>query len=135
LNVQTLAATAPGIYAITITGTGTAATHSTTYTLTVTTPSSLSLRCAGAATSIMCGGSLTSGGAGIGNAQITLTYQPPAGSATVDTATTASDGTFSDTLNAPAGSLLASGTWTVQAQYAGDSTHGPASTTQNVSVP
>ena len=49
-------------------------------------------------------------------------------------ATTAADGTFSDKL-APVGSLLASGTWTVQARYAGDSTHGPASTTQNVPVP
>jgi len=103
----------------------------------VTAPSSVSLQCTANPNrqSISCTGQLTSNGAGISQAPITLTYQPPAGSATVDMATTAADGTFSDTLNAPVGSLLASGTWTVQAQYAGDSTHSPASMTQNASVP
>jgi hypothetical protein len=99
--------------------------------------SSVSLQCTANANrqSISCTGQLTSDGGGIAQAPIALTYQPPAGSATVDLATTAADGTFSDKLTAPVGSLLASGTWTVKAQYAGDSTHGPASTTQNVIVP
>ncbi len=85
---------------------------------------------------ISCTGQLTSGGTGIGGAQITLTYQPPApGSATIDMATTAADGSFSDTMNAPPGSLLASGSWTVTAQYAGGSTRAPGSNAQTVTVP
>ncbi len=84
----------------------------------------------------MCQASSSSGAAGIGGAQVTVTYQPPAsGSPTVDTATTAADGSYSDQLNAPAGSLLASGNWQVQANFAGDVGHAPASKTQTVSVP
>lgn len=99
--------------------------------------SSVSLQCTPNANrqSISCMGKLTSGGAGVPQAQITITDQPPAGSATIDTPTTASDGSFSDTLNAQPGSLLASGMWTIQAQYTGDNTRDPASTTQNVTVP
>jgi hypothetical protein len=101
-------------------------------------PSTVSLQCSPDPNRhfISCTGQLTSRGTGIGGAQITLTYQPPApGSATVDTATSAADGSFTDTMNAPPGSLLASGAWTVTAQYVGDSTHAPGSNTQTVTVP
>ena len=57
-----------------------------------------------------------------------LSYQSPSGSATAHSATTAQDGTFSDRLNAAAGSLLTSGMWTIQAQYSGDSAHASVRT-------
>jgi hypothetical protein len=139
LSVQTTATTAPGTYMITVTvtGTGTSATHSTTYTLTVTSASSLTLSCMADPNRryISCSGQLTSGGSGLGGAPIALTYQPPSGPSTTDIATTSATGAYSDQLNAPAGSLLASGTWSVQAQYTGDSSHAPASNTQNLTVP
>jgi hypothetical protein len=86
---------------------------------------------------ISCTGQLTSGGAGIGGAGVKLTYEPPpgGGSATVDTASTAANGAYTDTLNAPASSVLASGAWQVQAMFAGDGTHAPASNTTSVTVP
>ena len=141
VTFATSASTAPGNYTITVTGTGTSAHHSAAYTLTVTAAqatTALSLQCSPDSNRrfISCTGQLNSGGTGIGGAQIKLTYQPPqSGSPTVDMAMTGSDGTFGDTLNAPAGSLLASGGWQVTAQYAGDSTHAPASNTQSVTVP
>jgi hypothetical protein len=88
--------------------------------------------------SISCTGDLTSGGAGIGGAQVKLTYQPPpgAGMATVHTASTAANGSYTDTLSVPAsGPPLAPGSWQVQAQFAGDGTHAPASTSAAVTVP
>ena len=103
----------------------------------VTRPSStLSLQCIADANKrfISCTGRLTSEGAGLGHTQIKLSYEPPSGSATAQTATTAQDGTFSDQLNAPAGSLLASGIWTIQAQYSGDSAHASVSHTSGVTV-
>ena len=66
---------------------------------------------------ISCTGGLTSEGAGLGQTPIKLSYESPSGSPAAHTATTAQDGTFSDRLNAPAGSLLTSGMWTIQAQY------------------
>lgn len=129
----------PGAYSISLTAAGGWATHATTYMLTVLAPSTVTLECAANANrqSISCSGALTSGGVGIGGAQIMLTYQPPAGggSSTVDLTHTAADGTYSDTLNAPVGSLLAPGSWHVQAQFGGDGTHAPASESQTVVVP
>ena len=61
-------------------------------------------------------------------AQIALTFTDPTGASTVHNATTLSDGTFADQLTG-AGS---SGTWHVQAAYAGDGAHGPASASQDV---
>jgi hypothetical protein len=84
---------------------------------------------------ISCTGQLASVGATIGGARIALTYQPPApGSATVDTVTTLASGRFTDTMNAPPGSLLASGGWSVTARYSGDAAHAAASDTQSVTV-
>lgn len=128
----------PGTYTITLTATGPSASNSTTYRLTVLAPSALILRCTADPNRrfISCSGRLTSGAAGIGGAQIKLSYQPPGGgSATVDTTSTAAAGSYSDMLNAPAGSLLASGNWQVQARFAGDVAHAPASKSQTVTVP
>ena len=99
-------------------------------------PSTLSLQCTPDPNKrfISCTGRLTSEGAGLGQTQIRLTYEPPSGSATAHTATTAQNGTFSDQLDAPAGSLLTSGMWTIQAQYSGDSAHAPVSQTSGVTV-
>lgn len=99
-------------------------------------PSTLSLHCTPDTNKrfISCTGRLTSEGAALGDAQIELSYEPPSGPATAHTATTALDGTFSDQLNAPVGSLLTSGMWTIQAQYPGDSAHAPASQTAGVTV-
>jgi hypothetical protein len=83
---------------------------------------------------ISCTGRLTSEATGLGQTEIKLSYEPPSGSAVAHTATTAQNGTFSDQLNAPAGSLLTSGMWTIQAQYPGDRAHAPASHTAGVTV-
>jgi hypothetical protein len=48
---------------------------------------------------------------------------------------TDSSGNFADQLNAVPSPPLASGTWPVQASYAGVATHAPGSQTQNVIVP
>ncbi|HEY4917086.1 MAG TPA: hypothetical protein VIH92_09255, partial [Solirubrobacteraceae bacterium] len=99
-------------------------------------PSTLSLQCTPDPNKrfISCTGQLTSQGAGLGQTQIKLTYEPLSGSTTAHTATTAPNGTFSDQLNAPAGTLLFSGMWTIQAQYSGDSAHAPASHTAAVTL-
>ena len=96
----------------------------------------LSLQCTPDANKrfISCTGKLTSERAGLGQTQIKLNYEPPSGSATAHTATTAQNGTFTDELNAPAGSLLTSGMWTIQAQYSGDSAHAPSSHTAGVTI-
>jgi hypothetical protein len=138
LNVQSLATTAPGAYVITVTGTGPFATHSTSYTLNVKAAGALSLSCALGPNHnlISCTRQLTSGASAITDAPITITYQPPApGTATVHTATTTATGSYSDSLVGAPGALLASGGWSVQAQYAGDSTHAAASNAQPVMVP
>ena len=139
LNIQTTAATPPGTYVITITGTGSSATHSTTYTLTVVEqPTSISLSCSlGPASNVIsCSGQLTAGGTGLGGAPVTVTYQPPApGSSTAHSTTTDAAGNYSDSFGGAAGPPLTSGTWTVQAQFAGDGSHGPASVSQSVNVP
>ena len=104
---------------------------------TVARPSSaLSLQCTADPNKrfISCTGRLTSEGAGLGPTQIKFSYEAPSGSATAHTATTSQNGTFSDQLNAPAGSLLASGMWTIEAQYPGDSAHAPASHTTAVTL-
>src|SRR5438067_11921562 len=111
---------------MTVSGAGAWASHSTTYALTVLRPSSLTLQCTPGPSRrfISCTGRLTSSGTGIAGAQITLTYQPPnSGAATVHHVTTIANGTFSDTLNAPAGAVLPSGSWQVEAQFGGDGTH------------
>jgi hypothetical protein len=127
---------APGSHTISLSAAGPWATHSTTYTLTVRKPSSLTLQCTPDLNRhfISCTGQLTSGGAGINGAQITLTYTPPSGPSTVHTTTTLGDGSFTDRLTAPAGSLIATGDWQVQAQFAGDGTHAATSTSQTVTV-
>jgi hypothetical protein len=51
----------------------------------------------------------------------------------MDTITKAGNGTFSDQLSSST-APLAAGTWQIQAAYAGDSTHGPASAAQSVAV-
>jgi hypothetical protein len=105
----------------------------------VVAPTSLSMQCTPDPNAhyISCTGQLTSDGVGVGGAQLALTYTPPSpGSPVMDTATTAAGGTFSDTCSVPAsGPPLPSGMWSVEAQYAGDSAHGPASNTQSVTVP
>jgi hypothetical protein len=103
-------------------------------------PSTVTVQCSADPNAhfIACTGALTSGGAGIGGAQIKLTYQPPpgAGTATVHTSSTAANGSYTDTLSVPAsGPPLPAGGWQVQAQYAGDGTHAPASTSAAVTVP
>jgi hypothetical protein len=143
LTITTAAATPPGTYPITITGVDASATHSTTFALTVASapaPSTLSLSCNLAPGSndheIDCMGSLMSGGSGVPQAPITLTYQPPSGSPTTHTASTTSNGTFADNYSVPlSGPPLAPGAWAVQARFAGDSTHAAASDSQSVIVP
>jgi hypothetical protein len=136
LHVQSLPTTAQGAYVITITGTGSFATHSTSYTINVK-AMSLSCSLSPGHNVISCTGQLTSGDGAITGAPIAITYQPPApGSATVHTSTTNAAGTFSDSLgDAAGGPPLAPGTWSIQAQYAGDSTHAAASDTQTVTIP
>ena len=99
-------------------------------------PSTLSMQCSPDPNKrfISCTGRLTSEGAAVGQTQIKVSYEPPSGSATAHTATTTQNGTFSDQLNAPTGSLLTSGMWTIQAQYPGDSAHAPASHTSDVTI-
>ena len=99
-------------------------------------PSTLSLQCTADPNKrfISCTGRLTSESAALGQTQIKLTYEPPSELATTHTTTTAQNGTFSDQLDAPIGSLLTSGTWTIQAQYPGDSAHAPASQTSSATV-
>ena len=98
--------------------------------------STLALHCsAAAAQAITCSGRLTSAEAALGGAEITLSYQDPAGGPpTVHSATTLSDRTFSDEQDAAVGTLLTSGTWHVSAGSAGDSSHSPASASQDVTV-
>ncbi len=139
LNIQTTASTSPGTYVITITGTGSSATHSTTYTLTVVEQrTSISLSCSLGPNDnvISCSGQLTASGTGVGGAPVTITYRPPApGSSTTHSTTTDAAGNYSDSYGGASGPPLTSGMWTVQAQYAGDGSHGPASVSQSVNVP
>jgi hypothetical protein len=96
----------------------------------------ISLRCAvnPGQTSISCSGQLTSGGGGVPRAPIELTYRPPAGAAVMHNKATAADGTYSDAYNALPGSTLASGTWQITADYAGDAAHAPASASQSLTI-
>jgi hypothetical protein len=100
-------------------------------------PSALSLSCSATsdAKSINCSGSLSSSGLPIAGAQVMVSYQDPAGNVTVHSTTTLTDGTYADQLSAAVGTLLSPGIWHVQAAFAGDGAHGPASTSQDVTVP
>jgi hypothetical protein len=141
LTIATAASTLPGMYPVTITGTAATGSHTATYTLVVgASPAQsgfASFQCrAPTPAAITCSGTLTSGGAPLGGAQITLTYTPPSsGAPIVHTLTTASDGSFSDQLSSSSAGPLAPGTWQVEAHYPGDSAQTPADATQSVNVP
>jgi hypothetical protein len=141
LTIASGGSTPPGTYPVTITGTGATGSHTAPYSLTVT-PSVAqsqfaSFQCAAPTiAAITCRGTLTSGGAPLGGAPITLTYTPPnSGSPITHALTTSSDETFSDQLSSSSTGPLAPGTWQVEAHYPGDSAHAPANASQSVNVP
>jgi hypothetical protein len=90
------------------------------------------LTCLAASTSIAEGQSITITGAldpFFRGETITLRYQPPSGSAITRTVTTDNSGEYSDTYTPST-----TGSWTVTASWAGDSTHNEVSASRSFTV-